>query len=135
MEEFLVVLFQFLFEVVLQVLAELPWDAFVGSREIPSPKEWGGWQWGALSFFAGLAVGGLSLIFLPNTLLRSGGVRMINLLVAPTMSGLVAFTFSNVQKSRSKSKGADPSLRAVCAACFTLALALIRFTYATRPGK
>ena len=36
MEELLIVIFQFIFEILLQVLAELPWDLFLGSRPTAS---------------------------------------------------------------------------------------------------
>lgn len=134
MEEILVVILQVIFELALQVLAELPWDLFVGSRESASPRETGPGLWVVLSLVAGGAVGGISLLIFPETLIHWSDARMANLLVAPALTGCVAFAFSRSTIGPT-GKPSHPRLRGVCAACFTLAVALIRFTYATRPGK
>ena len=128
MEDLLVLILQFIFEVLLEVLAELPWDLFIGSREPSVPHEAGPGLWIFLSLAAGAGIGGLSLLFFPTTLLHWGGARMANLLAAPAISALVSIGFS-----RRTSGTQTHNVRAFCAASFTFALAVIRFTFASRP--
>ena len=132
MEELLVLILQFFFEVIFQVLLEWPWDEILKSRKNGSNSESHLGLWIVLSFFAGAFVGLASLIALPNTLLHSGTARMANLVVAPTISALVPLLLSRSSKRRGGNRP-SPKTRAICAACFTFALAIIRFTYAGRP--
>jgi len=136
MEEVLVLILQFIFEVGLQILAELPWDLVVSSRPASSRynNDGGPGLWIVLSLIAGAAVGGFSLLIFPMTWLHLPATRMANLIVAPTVSGYVSAGFAKYWAGR-KGKPANPAIRVTCAACFTLALALVRFTYATRPGQ
>ena len=133
MEEFLVILLQFVFEVLLQALAELPWDAFIGTGSSRS----GGSEaydglWIVLSLIAGAALGGASLLLFPTTLLHWGGLRMANLVVAPAVSAYISLFFTR-RRSAETTPRTNGTTRAVCAACFTFALAIVRFTYAARP--
>ena len=131
MEDLLIVIFQFFFEMVLQVLAELPWDVWVGSRQSAVHCEPGPGLWIVLSLIAGGCVGGASLLIFPTTLLHWGSARMANLVVAPFTSAFVSHSLSRWSRSR-RGNEPYPKIRTVCAACFTFALAVIRFTYATR---
>ena len=138
MEDLIVVILQLIFEVALQVLAEMPWDLFIDSRMSTSKparpaRPAGPGLWIFLSLVAGAAVGGLSLLIFPTTLLHWPSVRMLNLVIAPAISALASIGFSRVRLGRNRKPG-DPTARAVFAACFTFALALIRFTYAARPA-
>jgi hypothetical protein len=132
MEDLLIVILQFFFEVLLQVLAELPWDLFVGSRQKSTDWEAGPGAWIFLSLAAGAGIGGISLLVFPTTLLHSSRARMANLIVAPAISGLVSFSFWRARKGV-KVNRSDAEMRAVYAACFTFGLAVIRFAYAGRP--
>lgn len=132
MEELLVILCQFFFEVVLQVLAELPWELITSNRKPPNPN--GPALWVILSLLAGAGVGGLSLIFFPTTLLHSPTARLDNLLVAPALSAFASFSFATFRPTLAPNPS-NPKSRALYAACFTFALAIIRFTYATRPRR
>jgi hypothetical protein len=129
-EDLLIILLQFFFEVVLQVLAELPWDLFVGTRHKSSSHEAGPGTWIFLSLAAGAGAGGISLLLFPTTLLHSSTARMANLIVAPVVSGVVSYGFW-----RKKRFLADREMRAVYAGCFTFGLAVIRFAYAARPVR
>ncbi|HEX4796823.1 MAG TPA: hypothetical protein VH370_23730 [Humisphaera sp.] len=135
MEDVLILILQFIFEVGLQVLAELPWDLFVGRRQTASNpnRPAGPGVWIFLSLIAGAAVGGLSLLIFPTTLLHLPATRMANLAVAPAISGFASAGFSRLWPNRRKP--GDPAIRPIAAACFTFALAVIRFTYAARPPR
>jgi hypothetical protein len=128
-EELLVVILQFVFEIGLQVLAELPWDGFVSSGDSKGPKSPTA-LWVVLSLLAGGAIGGLSLLIFPHTLLHWSSARMANLLVAPAVSALVVLGVASLRPPRPGQINAKD--RALYAACFTFALAIIRFTYAQR---
>ena len=132
MEELLIVIFQFTFEILLQVLAELPWDLFLGSRQTTSTPQSNSGLWIVLSLIAGGSIGGLSLFVFPTALLHWRSARMANLIVAPTVSALASLYFSRSFTAR-RGNRSNPNIRAICAACFTFALAIIRFTYASRP--
>src|ERR1700761_266771 len=86
MEEFLILLLQFVFEMLLEVLGSLPWDAF--SYRWDDKDQ--GFGLGVLAFTAGCLLGGASLLMFPHTLLHHGWSRIGNLVVAPLLSGLVA---------------------------------------------
>jgi hypothetical protein len=132
MEDLLIVILQFFFEVLLQVLAELPWDLFVGSRQTSPNHEAGPGLWVVLSLAAGAGFGGISLLVFPTTLLHWSAARMANLIVAPAISGFVSFSFWRARK-RAAVNRSDAKMRAVYAGCFTFGLAVIRFTFAGRP--
>jgi hypothetical protein len=66
MEEILIAIFQFLFEVVLQVIAELPLDLYVGSRESKRDQSTRKYEWIFVSLLMGGAVGGVSLLVRPK---------------------------------------------------------------------
>lgn len=131
MEEFLIIVFQFFFEVVLQVLAELPWDLFVGSREFRQEQSSNTIQWIFVSLVLGGAVGALSLMVRPDTFLKHGMTRIAYLILTPVISAWFAFNLSRAFVSRGRS-WIDPRLHAICAFSFALILTVVRFTYAHR---
>ena len=133
MEEILIALFQFFFEVVLQILAELPWDIFVGLRESKrdQPSRNGGWI--LVSLLMGGAVGAVSLLVRPQTSIRSSAARIGYLILAPPLSAWISFLLARVLVSRGRS-WVEPQLHARCAFCFALVLTVVRFTYAQRPS-
>ncbi len=132
MEEILIIVFQFLFEVVLQILAELPWDLFLSSRGRsiePSSDES---LWITLSFLLGGAVAMASLYLRPNTYLKHSSTRIAYLVFAPVCSAGVSFLLARYNAKRTPSYY-SPKLHATCAFCFALVLTVVRFTYAHRP--
>ena len=66
MEELLIALFQFFFEVVLQILAELPWDIFIGVRESKGDQSSRNGGWILVRLLMGGAVGAVSLLVRPK---------------------------------------------------------------------
>lgn len=132
MEELLIAIFQFFFEVVLQTLMELPWDICVSSRESRRNQSPNKFQWLFLSLLMGGAVGSISLWIWPNTAMRSSGLRLAYLLLAPPCSAWISFLVARCLAHRSR-PWIQPGLHAQCAFCFTLVLTVVRFTYAHRP--
>lgn len=132
MEEILIAVFQFLFEVVLQVLAEWPWDYFLGSREFRDDQWSRKMQWIIISVGMGCAVGLISLFLRPATSIRHSEWRVAYLILAPPCSAWISFTVARRLALRGRT-WIHPRLHAICAFCFALALTVLRFTYARRP--
>jgi hypothetical protein len=133
MEEFLVLVFQLIFEVVVQVLAELPFDLFVGSREFKRDQSSKEFEWILVSLVMGGVVGVISLLVRPNTLLKSGTARIAYLILAPLISAWCSFGLSQLLAGRGRN-WITPKRHAICAFCFALVLTVVRFTYAHRAG-
>ncbi len=133
MEDILIIVFQFIFEVVLQVLAELPWDLFVGSREFKREQSPNTFQWIFVSLIFGGAVGAISLALRPDTFLKSAAARIAYLLLAPFISAWSAFVLARFFVGQGRT-WINPRLHAICAFCFALVLTVVRFTYAHRPS-
>src|SRR5690349_8747663 len=133
MEEFLIVLFQFIFEVVLQVLAELPWDFYVGARERRNEESSDKFGWAVVSLLMGGAVGVLSLWVRPNTSIKHSEARLAYLFLAPPCSAWVSLWVARFLARRGR-PWIEPGLHATCAFCFALVLTVLRFTYAHRPS-
>jgi hypothetical protein len=128
MEDLLVVILQFLFELVLNVLVNVFFDWPWRSRRTPEPMHiaWRGFWW----FVVGCMVGGVSLPLLPYTLIRIGALRVLNLVVAP----LIAASLSQAVARRRSETNANVIARNHYwqAFWFTVGLGIIRFAYATR---
>ena len=133
MEEILIAAFQFFFEVVLQVLAELPWDWFVGSRESKRDQSSKKLGWIVVSLFMGGAVGLLSILVRPNTSIRSSALRMAYLGFAPPCSAWISWLVARWLAGRGR-PWIQPRLHAICAFCFALVLTALRFAYTHRPN-
>ncbi|CAN5662108.1 hypothetical protein BH11VER1_BH11VER1_36720 [soil metagenome] len=131
MEEILLILFHFLFEVVLQILIELPFDWFVSMRESKVPQDSKSGRWFFFSILLGGSVGALSLWVFPNTFIKSNGGRLAYLFLAPVISAACSLLLSRARVARSKD-WVNPRLHAICAFWFALMLTIIRFTYAHR---
>lgn len=133
MEEILIIIFQFLIEVVFQSLLELPFEIIFDGNPGLRNKTNQRIAWITASLMAGGAMGMVSLMVRPNTLLSSSAARITFLLLAPPLSAAGAvilakpFTTSSISHRRTK-------LNAFCAFAFALAMTVVRFTYAQRPG-
>jgi len=132
MEELLIFIFQFFFEIVLQVLLELPFDLFVGSRESKRDQSSRMFQWSVVGLVLGGVAGGISLFIFPQTFIKTSQWRIVYLIVAPTISAVFSFVLARAFVAKGK-HWIDPKLHAVCALCFALVLTVLRFTYAQRP--
>jgi hypothetical protein len=132
MEELLIAIFQFLFEVLLQSLVELPWDWFVGSRELRLDQSSKKFHWIIASLLIGAGVGVISPFIRPNTSIKSSSFRLLYLILAPLFSAMISFLIARFFSSRGR-PWVQPRLHAICTFCFTLVVTVLRFTYAHRP--
>ena len=133
MEEIIILIFQFLFEVVIQILAELPWDWFIDSREHKSDEVPAHWKWATGSLVMGAVVGFVSLGLHSDTFIKTSGARIAYLVLAPPFSAWISLMLSRRMVRRGR-KWVGPNLHALCSFCFALALTIIRFTYTHRPS-
>ena len=124
MEELLVMLLQAGLEALAEIVFYLPFDLLGCSW----PKTSSG---SALLFFIiGAGVGAISVAACHDTLIRSEVLRVLNLTLAPILSGTLVSGLARLRRHSTESR-----LFRVCfwrAAMFTLALALVRFTYCHR---
>jgi len=94
MEELLIVLFQFFFELAINgnVFSLLPFDLL--SKKRTTPERDSVWKFVLplclVWSFLGTVVGSLSLIVFTYTFLQNSGLRIVNLLVSPLLSGVLA---------------------------------------------
>ncbi len=120
MEELLVIIIQFFIEVVAQVVLELPIDLLTSKT---SEKTQVNFLIGLLFVFLGGALGGISLVVFPNSLIHSSWLRCTNLIVAPLIS-------YHVSKRISKSKeNVNAIIQARFALLFTFSLVAVRLAY------
>ena len=129
MEEIFIVIFEFLFEIVLQVLIELPFDWLLGARESRSSQVANRTIWigAALGFGAGLGL--VSLIVRPHSFIKSSELRVAYLFAAPVLSAATSLLISRLLAKRSR-PWITPRLHAWCAFYFTVIFTVLRFTYA-----
>ncbi len=127
MEELLIIIFQFLFEFVLNVLSGIPFDWPSKNRKIPEPESillqcflW---------FCGGCLLAGVSLLIFKRTLISIPALRIVNLVLAPIVSGLVSRSIAS--RRSLDNKFIVPRNHFWYAFWFTLGLVIIRFTYAT----
>lgn len=134
MEELLIVLLHFLFELLFDILISVPWDAAFWlnerarrNRGLSPPSH-------VPILFTAALVGGvlgfMSLAVWPHTLLRFGWMRMLNIVLAPALSGALAFHSARRRKARGDVS--EEKLHAWFAALLSLAFVLIRFTWGVR---
>ncbi len=126
MEEVLIVILQFLGEVILEVLASSPLEFFSNSQaeansdsRVSSCIKW---------FAGGALLGGLSLLVLHNSMISLPILRLANLLLAPILSGLVSKGIASYRAQRDPAF--IPHTNFWQAYWFTFGLVVIRFMYA-----
>jgi hypothetical protein len=127
-EEALVVIVQFIVEVLLQVLIYLPFD--LPLRRDAKTDERSGPGWLVLYVVAGGAVGGLSLLVAPHLLIHTVPLRLANLVVAPVVAGALSWWLADVRRSRGAVT--QPLTRLWTAFWFVLAFSGVRLAYAAR---
>jgi len=125
MEELIALFIQFVVEVLLEVLGTLPWDMLSYRWDDRT-----GCSLVLLTLLAGGAVGGISVLIFPHTMLHHGWSRMGNLIVAPLLSGGMAWLMAKRRERRGR---AVPELRHFWHSFgFTFALAAVRLAYCNR---
>jgi hypothetical protein len=128
MEEMLIVVFQFIIEIFVEAIANIPFDWPSKNRKTPESDKI------FLSCFGWLCFGGLlswgSLFFIKKTLIKIGLLRVVNLFIAPLLSGWISYVLAS---NRSRNNGfIKPKNHFWQAFWFTLGLAVVRFAYAKR---
>src|SRR5438874_1898242 len=95
MEEVLALILGAVVEVLLEILASVPWDAWLSVIERRRSKPGGPFERSLvggvlLGTAIGLLLGGISLAIRRETMLPWAWLRMLNVLAAPMLSGLLA---------------------------------------------
>ena len=129
MEEALVALLQFIFELLLNIISYVPFD-FPVSRRRDTPE----YAYGILPAIIWLILGGLaggaSLLIVRHTIIHHSWLRIANVGISPVVSGYVSRAIATVRAKR------DPFVlprnHFWYAFSFSFAYAIIRFTYASR---
>lgn len=128
MEEVLIVVLQFLFEFLLEVLGNIPFDWPSRNRSTPEPE--GIVLRCLLWFCGGCLLAGLSLLVVRQTMIGVDLLRIANLVLAPVSS---AFVSQAIARRRARSNPfIVPRNHFWQAFWFTLGMVLIRFAYAAR---
>lgn len=125
MEELLVIIIQFLIEVVGQALIQVPFDCGYRRHEKPESNV-------GVTAFLFLLVGGLvgwmSVELVPGTLIHIPALRVANLVATPFVGGLIGY---HIAKWQYETRNPDivPKYHFWYAFFFTLALAAVRLAY------
>jgi hypothetical protein len=134
MEELLLALLHFLFELLFDILVSVPWDAAFSRNERARREHGLSPPSNAPILFAaaltGLVLGFMSLAVWPHTLLKLGWMRMLNLVLAPALSAALAFHAAKRRTTRGDVS--NETLHAWFAALLSLMFVLIRFTWGVR---
>jgi hypothetical protein len=123
-EDLLIVLIQFLIEVIGQALISIPFDCACRVRDKP---ERNAVLISALFLVVGGAVGWISLAFVPG-LVRNPALRVATLFLSPVLAGVFGYYIARWQ-SRSRNPLLVPRYHFWYAFSFTLGLAAVRFAY------
>jgi hypothetical protein len=126
-EEIIIILIQFLVEVIGQALIQIPFDCTIRQRDESNDQP-------IVIAFAALCLGGLvgwfSLMLLPGTLIHSQTLRVINMFVTPFVGGAIGYFIAKWQY-RTRNPDLIPSYHFWYAFFFSLGLAAIRLAYHT----
>jgi hypothetical protein len=133
-EELLIVLVQFLFDLLFDTVVSIPFDWLFGHEERArrrrglEPRTHAPILLGAA--VVGTLLGAMSLVVMPKTLLRLGWLRMLNLVLAPALAGTLAFQAS--RRRRMRGAVSDDELHAMSAALLSFAFVAARFLWGVR---
>ncbi len=128
MEELLIIIFQFLFEFILNALSYMPFDWPSRGRTTSEPE--GVSALCILWFCGGCVLAWASLLVVNSTIISISALRITNLALAPIASAYISQTIAS---HRAQSNPfIIPRNHFWQAFWFTLGLVLIRFAYASR---
>ena len=127
MEEFLILLFQ----VLLELFINVPWDLFCYGEPRLNEKQSRPFWIGFLSFLAGVGVGGFSLLLFPDVIAKRMWLRICLLFFAPVFAGTTGYCIARVRSARRQY--VVPSQHFWWSCMFSLGYVLMRFIYAGRP--
>jgi hypothetical protein len=125
LEEIIIVIIQFLVEVVAQALVDIPVDCATRNPKKPEEESF-------VRYFLFLVGGGLvgwcSIALFPRTMLHQTVLRIANLVLSPIIAAAIARSIAIYK--RPKNPFIEPKIHAWSAFWFTLALAAVRLAYA-----
>lgn len=127
MEEILVIIIQFLFEVILNSIMNIPFDWPSKNRLTAEPGSI--WLTCLLWFLGASLLGWVSLIFFKHTLIAISGLRIANLILAPLLSAFISKVIAS--KRAENNQFIVPNNHYWQAFWFTLGFTMVRFAYAT----
>ena len=128
MEEFLIVLIQFIVEFFFNIVAEIPFDWPSRNRKTPEPERIAGWCFGWL-LLGGFIAWGSTFVFSP-TFISIPALRIANLVLSPIASGLLSLFIARHRAHTNPN--IVPRNHFWQAFWFTIGLVAIRFAYASR---
>lgn len=127
MEDLLILVFQAVIELIINIPWDLLWYREPRSNSGDSRAFW----IGAWSLLIGAALGGASLLIFPDVISKQSWLRIFLLFFSPTFAGSTGYL---VARSRSASRPyVVPSQHFWWSFLFTFGYVMIRFTYADRP--
>ena len=126
MEDFLILLFQ----VLLELFVNLPWDVFLYGEPKLDARDSRPFLIGVWSLLSGAAVGGLSLLFYPDVISKHAWLRVFLLFFSPLLGGLTGYLSARLRSSYRPY--VVPSQHFWWSCMFNFGYVLIRFTYASR---
>jgi hypothetical protein len=134
LEELLIVILQFLAELLVELFLWCPWDFFIwwGERKSEPGRRPSGAGLLIAGFVLGSMMGGVSLLIQTATMLKHELARLLNLLITPAASGLAALGLARARLRRGRRT--DPKAHFWFAIFFAAAFLLVRFTWAERPA-
>lgn len=127
MEEILIIIVQFLFEVIIESIINIPFDLPSKNRLTPEPESV--WLTCTLWFLGASFLGWVSLFFINHTLISLPILRIANIVVAPFLSATISQAIAN--RRAENNHFISPRNHYWKAYWFTLGFTLIRFAYAT----
>jgi len=127
MEEFLILLFQ----VLLELFINLPWDFFWYREPRVDAKNSRPIWIGFWSLVIGAVVGGLSLLLFPDVIAKRAWLRIFLLFFAPVFAGTTGYWSARLRSARRHY--VVPSQHFWWSCMFSLGYVIIRFVYADRP--
>jgi len=125
MEELVALVFQFLFEVGLQIFGAPALEAAAARKS--RDKDQSGCGWIVLFGVFGAIAGGVSLLLAPKFLLPNAGLRITNLVVSPLIAGGLSYL-----AAKNLGAGRDPGEHFWRGCVFAFAFGAVRFAYAHR---
>lgn len=127
MEELLIVLIQFLIEVIGQAVIQIPFDCSCRIKERERAED-SPIAISMVFLVIGGIVGWISIVLIPGTLIEIPALRILNLAITPLLGGYISYRIAQWQY-KTQSPNIVPKYHFWYAFFFTLALASVRITY------
>lgn len=128
MEELLIIIIQFLIEVVGQALIQIPFDCSCRVRERGESRPV---LLSFIFFLLGGLIGWASTKIVPWTMITIPALRVLNVFIAPLIGGFIGYRIAQWQ-ARIRNPNIEPTYHFWYGFFFTIALAAVRFAYVRR---